>query len=151
MSLVQSFLAKPSTKRVLSSKPGEEGFSLIELVVVIAVLAILIVVALPNFQGVTDDAAASAAKKYMADATTECTVNRTRGKSHSVTAPTINGGVFGTTAAISCPTTSGTTQTFTPSDANIPSFTIDLYSGSKTCTLRGTAVSGNYGCTSGKW
>ena len=55
MSLLQAYLRNPRTQRVLSRKPGEKGFSLIELVVVIAVLAVLIVIALPNFQGVTDD------------------------------------------------------------------------------------------------
>ena len=65
MSLLQAYLQNPRTRRVLNRKPGEKGFSLIELVVVIAVLAVLIVIALPNFQGVTDDAAASAGKKYL--------------------------------------------------------------------------------------
>ena len=65
MSLLQAYLRNPRTQRVLSRKPGEKGFSLIELVVVIAVLAVLIVIALPNFQGVTDDAAASAGKKWL--------------------------------------------------------------------------------------
>ena len=60
MSLLQAYLKNPRTRRALSRRPGEKGFSLIELVVVIAVLAVLIVIALPNFQGVTDDAAASA-------------------------------------------------------------------------------------------
>ena len=41
MSLLQAYLQNPSTRRVLNRKPGEKGFSLIELVVVIAVLAVL--------------------------------------------------------------------------------------------------------------
>ena len=96
MSLLQSYLQNSRTQRVLKRKPGEEGFSLIELVVVIAVLAVLIVIALPNFQGVTDDAAASAGKKWLVDAYTECTVARTRGQADStkVTPPLINGGEF---------------------------------------------------------
>ncbi|TCD57857.1 prepilin-type N-terminal cleavage/methylation domain-containing protein [Synechococcus sp. BS55D] len=153
MTLLQAYLNKPSTRRVLSRKAGEKGFSLIELVVVIAVLAVLIVIALPNFQGVTDDAAASAGKKYLVDAFTECSVARTRGQAAStqITAPSINGGAFSTTTAITCPTATGTTQTFTPSLATIPTFTIDLYSGAKTCALRGNAA-GSYNCTAAsKW
>ena len=149
MSLLKAYLQNSRTQRVLKSKPGEKGFSLIELVVVIAVLAVLIVIALPNFQGVTDDAAASAGKKWLVDAYTECTVARTRGQaaSTSVEAPLINGGTFTTTTAINCPTVAGTTQTFTPALTTIPTFTIDLYSGAKTCALRGNAA-GSYNCTS---
>ena len=147
MSLLQAYLRNPRTQRVLSRKPGEKGFSLIELVVVIAVLAVLIVIALPNFQGVTDDAAASAGKKWLVDAYTECTVARTRGQAASttVTAPSINGGTFTNTSDVTCPTAVGTTNTFTPSLATIPTFTIDYYSGAKTCALRGNDA-GSYNC-----
>ena len=148
MSLLTAYLSRPATQRVLNKKPGQEGFTLIELVVVIAILAVLIVVALPNFQGVTDDAAAAAGKKYLVDAFTECEVARTRGVAKTITAPTINRGVFTTTTAITCPTTSASapTQTFTPGLATIPIFTINLWSGEKTCVVasRGTG----YGCNS---
>ena len=142
MSLLKAYLQNPRTQRVLNSKPGEKGFSLIELVVVIAVLAVLIVIALPNFQGVTDDAAASAGKKWLVDAYTECTVARTRGQAAStnITAPSINGGTFSNTAAVTCPTAIGTSNTFTPALTTIPTFTIDYYSGAKTCDLRGNAA-----------
>ena len=176
MSLLQAYLKNPRTRRALSRRPGEKGFSLIELVVVIAVLAVLIVIALPNFQGVTDDAAASAGKKWLVDAFTECTVARTRGlitktgtgssakiTGPGVTPPTINGGVFDASGEVTCPLTSGTTITFTPSLTDIPDFTIDLYSGAKTCATAQTG-SGGYNCvttttkdkdgkdvTTGKW
>jgi prepilin-type N-terminal cleavage/methylation domain-containing protein len=146
-------LQNPRTQRALNRKPGEKGFSLIELVVVIAVLAVLIVIALPNFQGVTDDAAASAGKKWLVDAYTECTIARTRGQAATtnVTAPGINGGAFSNTAAVQCPVAAGTSQTFTPALTTIPTFTIDYYSGAKTCALRGNAA-GSYNCTAaGKW
>lgn len=151
MSLFSAYLSNPKTRQVLSKRPGQQGFSLIELVVVIAVLAVLIVIALPNFQGVTDDAAASAGKKYLVDAFTECNIARTRGQAATttVTAPTINGGVFATTTAITCPTAAGTVQTFTPSLTTIPDFRIDLYTGAKQCNVARSAT--GYNCNAGRW
>jgi len=155
MSLLQAYLRNPRTQRALSRKPGEKGFSLIELVVVIAVLAVLIVVALPNFQGVTDDAAAASGKKYLADAVTECTVARTRGiTDKEITIPTINGGEFSEDpGAFACPDSSDDAElTFTPNEEEIPDFTINLYNGIKTCGDQGqTGTDGQYGCTSNVW
>ena len=74
MTLLENFLKSKKAKKVLSTKPGEEGFSLVELVVVIAVLAILSAVAVPAFVGVQANARASAVKNGLANGIKECVV-----------------------------------------------------------------------------
>ena len=74
MSLVEIFLKSKRVQKTLNTKPGEEGFSLIELVVVIAVLAILSAVAIPSFTNVQANARASAVQNGLVNGIKECFV-----------------------------------------------------------------------------
>jgi len=76
--LVNSLLARRSGNTHIS-RANERGFSLIELVVVIAVLAILIAIALPNFLGVQRDARVSSVKNNLSNIIKECGVRESRG------------------------------------------------------------------------
>ena len=67
--------------RILQSKKQDEGFSLVELVIVIAVLAILSAVAIPAFQGVQVRAKTSAVKNGLTNGIKECVVSSGLGES----------------------------------------------------------------------
>ena len=74
MHVLDNYLKSQRVQKVLTTKPGEEGFSLIELVVVIAVLAILSAVAIPSFTNVQANARASAVQNGLVNGIKECFV-----------------------------------------------------------------------------
>ncbi len=79
MTILQNYLKSKKVQKVLITKPGEEGFSLIELVVVIAVLAILSAVAIPSFTNVQANARASAVQNGLVNGIKECFVKQAEG------------------------------------------------------------------------
>ena len=81
MTILENYLKSKRVQKVLTTKPGQEGFSLVELVVVIAVLAILSAVAIPAFNNVTASARASAVQNAMVNGLKECSVRDTQGDS----------------------------------------------------------------------
>ena len=80
MTILENFLKSKRVKKALTTKPGEEGFSLVELVVVIAVLAILSAVAIPAFNGVQANARASAIKNGLVNGVKECVILESDGR-----------------------------------------------------------------------
>ena len=86
MRLLKAYLHNPNTQRILNRKPGDKGFSLIELVVVVAVLAVLSAVAIPSFTSLSDDARLNSAKQVLSNAYKECEFNKARTGSATHTA-----------------------------------------------------------------
>ena len=157
MNLATAYLSKPSTRQILSRKPGQEGFSLIELVVVIAVLAVLAAIALPNFLGVQDDGAVRAAQNAVVNSLKECKIQEARGNTAATfSAVSLNGFTIsnGTAAAAANNQNCfGSTHIGAyPVTANkYPIFHV-TYAGVRGCA-RGTApTTGEIGCSAtGTW
>ena len=79
MIILENYLKSKRVQKALSTKPGEEGFSLVELVIVIAVLAILSAVAIPAFNNVQNNAKASAVQNGLVNGLKECAVKDAEG------------------------------------------------------------------------
>jgi len=90
MTLLSAYLAKSNVKKTLQLKPGQEGFSLIELVVVVAVLGVLSAIAIPQFTNISQNAKARAAANTVATMAKECAVKITDGGG-SIIIPNLQG------------------------------------------------------------
>ena len=156
MTALQAFLNRAETKKVLSRKPGEEGFSLIELVVVVAVLAILAAIAIPSFTAIQDNAAQAAAKNTIATIAKECAVkkaNMETGNTFVFTVPQLNSytvtpanGTCNGTNAKKIIATADAGQTMIPS---LISYNVDT--GLKECTAGTSDTTNKFCSTNGRW
>ena len=156
MTALQAYLNSSKTKEVLSRRPGEEGFSLIELVVVVAVLAILAAIAIPSFTAIQDNAAQAAAKNTIATIAKECAVKRANmetGNSYVFTVPQLNsytvtpasGTCNGTNAKLIL-ATADAGQTMIPS---VISYNVDT--GVKACTAGSSDTTNKFCSTTSRW
>lgn len=138
MASLSLYLSSPKIRKVLSKKPGDEGFSLIELVVVVAVLAILVAVALPNFTLITHKARVNQGKNALVTAIKECNVTAADTGTATFTAFTVES--FAVTG--NC----GSGFQIAPATANqYATFNVSA-TGTKTCTQGTTATTGALGC-----
>ncbi len=142
MTILENYLKSKKVQKVLNSKPGQEGFSLVELVVVIAVLAILSAVAIPAFIGVQANARASAVKNGLANGVKECVIRASDDQNTNFSdVQSFPGNYNGYTVAATTGTCYAALATNTANPGSEADFTISLNAATgevtKTCSIAG--------------
>ena len=165
MTLFRAYLNNSKTQRVLSRKPGDKGFSLIELVVVVAVLAILSAIAIPAFTNISEKARASAASNTVAQIAKECATKIADAGSGNYNVPSMDGyrdsaasptygwmmgSTFYKTGSLACPT-SGVIGLKSSDSSKYPDFNYNVGTGAKSCTASGDALTRGCPMTGGPW
>ena len=149
MTSLQVYLSSEKTKKVLSRKPGDDGFSLIELVVVVAVLAILAAIAIPSFTSINDKAKASAAANTLAQIAKECAVKDANNVSNpSFNLPNLSGYSFTPSGTGNCSGSSGVITATSDALTKYPTYSYNVDNGEKSCA-HGLGAQSLHGCSTG--
>ena len=157
MTSLQVYLSSEKTKKVLSRKPGDDGFSLIELVVVVAVLAILAAIAIPSFTSINDKAKASAAANTLAQIAKECAVKDANNETLTWELPNITDYTFSPSkaaVAANCDGSSGVISATSSTPAKFPTYQYNVDTGAKICQHSHATKTALFGCsakTNGTW
>lgn len=132
MNALLIYASNPRVKQVLNRRPGDQGFSLIELVVVVAVLAVLAAIAIPAFNGVQEEGRKSAAKSAIATAAKECVASATQNGSSGAAHTALNDGNGLTfTAGLKSSACTETQSVVCVDNATKQAYTINLVNGNK--------------------
>lgn len=118
---------------------------MIELVIVVAVLAILTAIAIPAFNGVAEDGRDSAAKTNIATAARECAADRIKNASSAVHTALIAGNGITYTAGLTGTGCTSTAALVCVDNSTQKTYGINLVTGEK--IAGGTAISALAPCT----
>ncbi len=159
MTLLKAYLNRSNVKKILSLKPGQEGFSLIELVVVVAVLAVLSAIAIPQFTNISQKARAAAASNTIATMAKECAVKLADNPATATVivpalqgynAITLGGATVAAGNTITC--TANAVIGATSSDTSLyPTFTYNFANAAKVCNATGDALTRGCNGNPGIW
>ena len=126
--------------RKLLSKQGEDGFSLIELVVVVSVLAVLSAIAIPTFSCFQRKAQATAALAAMKQIQTECEINKAdTGNAGTFTSSNLNSYQIQSDGSNGCSgaSTTGLISAIPNNTNNLPTFLLASNSNELTYSFKG--------------
>jgi len=149
MTSLQVYLSSEKTRKVLNRRPGDEGFSLIELVVVVAVLAILAAIAIPSFTSINDKAKASAAMNTLAQIAKECAVKDANNETLTFNLPALQNYGFYPNSGTNCNgDDDGDIEARSDDTAKYPTYKYNVNTGAKSCThAKGNATDPLHGCS----
>ena len=132
---------------VLDNKKKKFGFSLIELVVVVAVLAVLSAIAIPSFICFPKRARATAALAALRQIKTECALKEAEAKPEIFSSSALDGYTIKTSGSNSCTGGSNGLISALPDNTNeLPTFNLAAATGSLTYRFKGMEGTNMSGC-----
>ena len=127
-------------------KKKDRGFSLIELVVVVSVLAVLSAIAIPSFVCLPKKAKATAALAALKQIKTECALNEAVAKTEIFTTSALDGYTIQTSGSNSCSGSNGVISAMPDNTNELPTFNLAAATGSLTYKFKGMEGTNLSGC-----
>ena len=127
-------------------KKKDRGFSLIELVVVVGVLAVLSAIAIPSFICIPKRARATAALVALKQIKTECILKESEAKPAIFSSSALGGYTIQTSESNSCAGSNGVISAVPVNTNELPSFYLNSVTGSLTYKFKGMEGTNLSGC-----